>query len=219
MERLIPLTKIQKNILIGLGALLSNLVANLFTEFSTNVILKYFPERVKPGDIVFLFVPYIQGFEYVSEFLLFVLLVWGVYTLFKKAPKEITYYFYITGLILIIRSFMNILTPFERPLAPDMWHGFVRILGDKFISENLFLRLGMFPSGHVATSMICLISIVKYEASKKLQVLAVTIFVIECITMVISRGHYSIDIVGGIMLAVLVFLWSEKHLKDKLSLK
>jgi membrane-associated phospholipid phosphatase len=65
---------------------------------------------------------------------------------------------------------------------------------------------GMFPSGHtmLAAAIYFLIDGQRHPGFKRA---AGLLGLAEMITLILSRGHYSIDVAGGVMLAFIVIGW------------
>ncbi|MHB1476830.1 MAG: phosphatase PAP2-related protein [Coriobacteriia bacterium] len=74
----------------------------------------------------------------------------------------------------------------------------------------------MFPSGHMAAVLILVLltSASRAPALHRVQILLATL---ELTGLILAHGHYSIDVVGGMLLAYfVVHVWTEGRLFDPL---
>ena len=178
------------------------LVASTVTLFANYVITNMFTTRVISEDLLFSIFPYHIVTEYLSDVLFF----YGIYLFFFK------YFSYekdrrlelinIISVFYIARAILMMLTPLMRPTGVDIpSHGIFR---------EVMTQFGMFPSGHIGilALMYFMIEGVKYVELKKVYWWVV---LISSFLMIISRGHYSIDVVGGIMLSyIIVSEWRKR---------
>ncbi len=181
------------------------LLIALITNFtSTNIISAYFPERTAAPDLLFKLTPYIGWTQYwtdIANILSVVLL--AIYAFTKKRANKIPWIITTFATMEILRGFIIILTPLGGPLGNEMNYGLTTIH-----------QYGEFPSGHFATAIICYYFIDRASAPI-LNKLAFALIIIEGVCLILSRGHYSIDLVGGFMLSYIVYKLIEKH-KQKL---
>jgi membrane-associated phospholipid phosphatase len=62
----------------------------------------------------------------------------------------------------------------------------------------------MFPSGHAASVMLCTLMVDRADAPRA-HIALVVLTVAECLALLLCHAHYSIDIVGGLLLSY--FVW------------
>ncbi|HRI05921.1 MAG TPA: phosphatase PAP2 family protein [Candidatus Dojkabacteria bacterium] len=178
------------------------LVASIVTLFANYVITNIFTTRVISEDLLFNIFPYHIVTEYLSDILFF----YGIYLFFfkyfgheKKKRLEIINLF---SIFYIARAILMMLTPLMRPTGVDIpSHGIFR---------EVITQFGMFPSGHIGilALMYFMIEGVKYIELKKVYW---WVLLISSFLMIISMGHYSIDVVGGIMLSyIIVSEWRKR---------
>lgn len=171
------------------------LLALIASNLSTKFIGNYYIIRYVNPDLVFSLFPSSIYLEYFSDILVYfgILIFLSYYA--RKHKEKITGYINSVSIMYILHSIIKIFTPMMRPTGVDLpSHGVFR---------DVIPQLGMFPSGHVG-----LVSVLYYlidgEKDPRFKKLFLFIVVLECITMVISRGHYSIDVIGGVLLAYFV---------------
>ena len=90
-----------------------------------------------------------------------------------------------------------ILTPLGRPTGNATPYGLFKFVG--------IIQHGMFPSGHVALSFIIYLMIPR-DARKGFKGAAGILCILQIAVLVFSRGHYAIDIAGGLLISWTV--WS-----------
>jgi len=103
------------------------------------------------------------------------------------------------------RAALAALTPLGRPTGNEASYGIFSFIGLK--------QHGMFPSGHamLSAALFFQADAGRGRAAKRLLgILAAA----ECLALLLSRGHYSIDIAGGVMIA-----WIAVELERKRGLR
>ncbi len=162
----------------------------------------FYPERPIVPDLFFDFVPQLLWLEYISEpLILGSILVFFIY-IFSFDRKNIPFYFTSLGSVYFIRAFLMILTPLGRPTGNGVPYGLFKFIG--------IIQHGMFPSGHVALSFFIYLIILR-DTHKGLKNAAGILCILQIAVLVLSRGHYSIDIAGGLLISWTV--WSVHLLK------
>ena len=175
----------KKKIVLGIIVLLSGIV---LTKISNVVIRAYFPDRVIADDIFFKLTPLIPWMSYVADSLVVTSLLfltwWGI-----KKPKQIPTMLVALGVMYGMRAILNTFTPLGDPSGDTLNYGFLEFAP----------MLGMFPSGHIGTITTAYFLGVYFDNKQKNWLLPV--IVLEAIALWTTRGHYTIDIVGGLALA------------------
>ncbi len=159
------------------------------------VITNYFPTRLVNPDLMFMIFPYHITYEYASD-VLFILGIAVFALMYFLTVKQKRYdMINMISIFYIFRSILMILTPLMRPTGVDMpSHGIFR---------EQITQFGMFPSGHVGLLAI-MYFMISAEEFPKLKKFFLYLVIASAILMIISLGHYSIDVAGGIMLAYIV---------------
>jgi len=131
---------------------------------------------------------------------LFGFITFLIYIICKKKYRNIPYYFMVFGLFTYLRSIFIILTPFGHPRngipTQSIFKGFSRY------------ELGVFPSGHTGSVFL------EFTFSKGIyKKIILFLLCLVIISMFLARGHYSIDILSGLIFSYAVYHFSEKNLK------
>lgn len=128
-----------------------------------------------------------------------------VLSFFYWHPEDIAFFMVIMGIFEIIRGLFLFLTPLGDPAGDSV--GLINgVLGVQ--------AGGYFPSGHTGGAfMIFLITKGWWKFVAFMCFLGVIIF------LLIAHGHYSIDILAGILFAYAIYAFGNNYLRDKLTLK
>jgi hypothetical protein len=123
-----------------------------------------------------------------------------VYFFHKKDFNRIPFFLLMVGIFYIVRGVFIVLTPFGNPPlfngSDPLFHGFANY------------ELGVYPSGHTG-SVFMLFLLVKDKVYKWI---FGTCLVVVILTLFISHGHYSIDILSGIFFGYAIRSFGDKHL-------
>lgn len=180
-------------VVLGLGvlALAATLLGNL-------LILERFADAPRPDDLLFEVLPYVRP----ARWLTLVSLAGGfgafLVDLLRHEPRRLAAVGAVFALMYLLRAAIMVLTP----LAPAQGEG-------PFIFAQQ--QYGMFPSGHVAAvTLLLLLTPATRPALRWFQGL---MLLLMCAGLLLAHGHYSIDIVGGMLLsAVVVHTWRHGRL-------
>lgn len=174
---------------IGTAVLFTGIQLNFYSQ---NYLLGY----IKNGhslpvlnDLILDNIPY-WDIDYLYDiFSIVSLLVLVIYVIHKKKYEMVPYYLLLSGILQSVRGIFIILTPFGHPAGFDgtegIFNGFTNI------------ELGVYPSGHVGISYLYFL-VVKGNWYR-ITLLFSTIIII--FALFLSRGHYTIDILSGILFA------------------
>ncbi|MEM4625307.1 MAG: hypothetical protein QXJ28_00860 [Candidatus Pacearchaeota archaeon] len=117
----------------------------------------------------------------------------------KSKYEEIPYVLTLLGFLNIIRGIFLVLTPFGNPTSSY----------SALISGWDFLDYGVYPSGHVGAAFLAfLLTIEKTRYYVLLSCFGVII------SLLLAKGHYSIDIFSGIIFAYAIYSFGEKNLRN-----
>lgn len=186
------------------------------SKFASAIIIKDFPDRPMADDLLFRLFEYNLLLEYVTDVIAIMVILIAVFYMIRKGRKLVPYYMSLVGIFYSLRAVLNVLTPLQRPMVPDTLHGLARLVSSDIMRPEMY-NFGMFPSGHVGLTMLFYLIATKYASKGVSRILALLV-IVESVLMVASRGHYSIDIVGALALAYLVFEFGESKLKQKMLL-
>jgi membrane-associated phospholipid phosphatase len=167
--------------------------AAVTTEAASRTIASRFPDRPAAPDITYELLPYVPAASYLTlatvGALLLMLSIW----LIKHRPGHVREYVTLVSLMYLLRAGLTVLTPLAQDRAGSV------------LPFPLFQN-GLFPSGHTAVALLLLLLVGRHDAPR-VHAAAVALLAVMAVTMLLSRGHYSIDIVGGALLAY--FVWRE----------
>lgn len=171
----------------------------LTNVFSSVLINQLAPNRAINTDLLFMFTPYVRGLQFATDPILIFALCLLIYYVVTKKKHSLSYYFIAFGYLYILRGIFLPLTPLGRPTGNNDPYGYLGAIPQP----------GMFPSGH--TAAICLAYLIIEERNSSLiKVLMLILIVLEVVVLILSRGHYSIDIVGGALLAYVTYILAIK---------
>lgn len=160
----------------------------------SRLIAVRFPLRPRPEDLLFLSLPHVPWMQYVTDLVLLLAVgLLGVYAFSGHNTERIPSFICMFGLMELLRALIMALTPLASAAGNGRFFGLVPAV------QN-----GMFPSGHVATVALCFLIVDRAIRPELKNVLGLLI-IAESASMLLSHGHYSIDIVGGLLLSYFVF--------------
>lgn len=183
----------------ALFLLISGAAMDIIT--SQYLIPKLFPNRVPIADTLFNILPYAPWTQYLTDLANVFSVALLLFYLFPRRWGKLPLVLAILGLGYLMRSIFTMLNPFGGPLGNIVHYGLTTVH-----------QYGEFPSGHVflVTATYFLIQN-DTPVLKKLALLSVTI---EVISLLLSHGHYSVDIIGGWLIGYFTYhvLYSYKEL-------
>ncbi len=165
-------------------------IAGVTSVLGSLFIAARYPDRPAPRDTLFELLPHISAARYltaialIAGFALFI--IWAL----RSARADIPTFIAIFALMYFLRSAIIVLTPLANA------HG-----NGAYVFA--MVQNGMFPSGHAGAVFLCfaLISAEKAPVQRRVGLaLAATVWT----ALILSHGHYSIDVVGGVLLAYFV---------------
>jgi membrane-associated phospholipid phosphatase len=170
---------------------------------SSEAIQYFYPDRTPVIDTLFRLTPQVMWTQYLTDVAVLISPIVLLVIIIKKDAKHLPYYLCIFALGYLFRAFLIILNPMGGYFGNMSEYGLTSIL-----------QHGMFPSGHTL-----LVFLTYYLGqgflNKKINSFFLIGCLVEVISLVLSRGHYGIDIVGGILLAYFA-VFRFKGLKEKL---
>ena len=174
-----------------------------FNFLSSSCIYKYFPNRVIIDDLLFRLTPYVSWTQYWTDIAnLFSCILLLIY-LFYGRSRQFAYILTTFAVMYLMRGFLILLNPLGGPLGNGVHYGLTQIH-----------QYGQFPSGHTGIVILCYLLVDGKEAPIIKKVLLVSV-IVEIVSLILSRGHYSIDIVGGFFIAYLAVNIMQRY-KQKL---
>lgn len=193
-------TKIALSILILIVAAGLNFIASEFIQTT-------FPNRLPASDLLFVVLPYISWTQYVSSFaaILSPLTLLIYYIVVKN--KQFHWAILSFASVYALRAFLIILTPLGGPNGNMAKYGIATIM-----------QHGEFPSGHTALVITAVMLITaKTKTDKIFKTILIILAIAEIAALLLSHGHYSVDIVGGYLITYLVINEINKYRTSKSS--
>jgi membrane-associated phospholipid phosphatase len=176
-----------------------------FASFMVNYTNKIYPNLIISTDVLFKILPFVN-----FSILLDILSILGpiIFVIFvfknKKTIAKVPYYAIIIGVFYLIRAFFIYIAPLANPFPLEKW------------GLNIFPVGGMFPSGHTGILFLMFL-LTKDEPNSRRWALIFLIFaILEGVLMILSRGHYTIDILGAILVTYALHTFSKNHLQKRL---
>ncbi len=172
------------------------------------LIQELYPDRPIVPDIVFTITPEIPWLAYVTDPLIAVSMGLYLWQALRIDRRRLPFYIFAVAVLYFARPVLMILTPLGRPTGNTDSYGIFKFTG--------LLQHGMFPSGHQMLATLAYI-LMDRERIPRLKSIAGYIAILEGVTLLLSRGHYSIDVVGGALVA-LVIAERLSRIKDRFDL-
>ena len=152
------------------------------------------------SDLILDNLPVLNVALYYDIFCLIPIILVLIYFVHKKDYNRIPLFLLMSGIFYIVRGIFIVLTPFGNP---PMFNG-----SDPLFNGFAKYDLGVYPSGH--TGNVFLLFLLVKDRGYKYLIFACLILVI--ITLFLAHGHYSIDILSGLLFAYAIKSFGEKHL-------
>ena len=168
--------------------------AGVFCFAVSELIQRLYPQRPVVPDLLFTLLPEVPFLAFVTDPIMAAAIVLVLVYAFTRGRRHLPHFFFSVGIAYLARGVLMALTPLGRPTGNLDSYGIFRVISLK--------QHGMFPSGHItlAAAVYFLIDGKGHPGYKTAMGL---LGLAEIVTLILSRGHYSIDIAGGIMVGYL----------------
>jgi membrane-associated phospholipid phosphatase len=174
-------------LIIGLLGALANIAAMNYVN-----TLSY---REIPHDLLHEIIPFNDIFSVMAESAIIIMgLIFVIYIIRNKSYKDIPFYIAALGVFYIFRALILPLTPLTNPYPYPGHFG---------ILQKIIPYGGAFPSGH--TGFVFMIFFFVDKKHKIMKNIMLFFAIITAFLMIISRGHYTIDIIGSIFIAMTIY--------------
>jgi hypothetical protein len=169
----------------------------------TTPINEFFNENKEPKNAILIF----------SSFLIDVLLVWFCvrYALWGRTSRQIIFFILFYGTRAAIQSFFLMRIPpgycWDYPGFPSLAVSYEK-------------TSDFFYSGHVGVMLFCALEH-RWLGNRYMMWVALFVVFMESLIMIVLRGHYSIDIISGLVFAHYYWIvseWISLHVDKKLGL-
>lgn len=176
---------------LAIIAILINLLALAAIIAASFAIPIISPSRPPLNDLLFELTPYIPLAGYLTQIVLALTAIVTTHYAFSNKGISLPQIIAAIGTMEFIRALILVLTPLGLP-------------AQEIVNINTPLAAyGPFPSGHTAFVFLCYLFIDKNDIKTKTTLLFLLFG--EITFLILSRGHYSIDIVGGLLLGYAVY--------------
>ncbi len=177
-------------------------------EYIALNISKFYPPNLTIiPDFILDHTPYLNILWLCDVLVLLAIASFIIFLFSEKKWKELPFYAVMIGTYALIRAALVYVTPLANP-APNPG-------GLNFV---LMPSGAMFPSGHVGTIFLLFLFTLNSK-SKKWKIYLFILTILEIISLILSKGHYTIDIVGALFITYGIWKVGEEHFKKKLLLK
>ena len=190
---------------IGLVTLIFGIQLNFFSQ-------TYLYHYVAAGntlpelpDLVLDNIPYWDIDFLYDIFCFLAMFIFIAYIVDKRVLNKVPYFLMLLGIFNIIRGIFIVLTPLGNPPLFDgtqgLFNGFSKY------------EFGVYPSGHIGSVFLYLI----LSESRFYRILQLSCMLIITVALLLARGHYSIDILSGILFAYAIKAFGDQYLEPRFS--
>jgi membrane-associated phospholipid phosphatase len=170
-------------------------LSGLLAAVSSYAIQALYPDRPMPPDLLFDLLPHLPWTQFVVEAVYFAgAVLLGIYAFRRENRERIPEIIALFGLMEIGRALIIVLTPLAPPYDA----------ATHVVLHESIRNWGEFPSGHAGT-MILFYLIVDRETAPAIKRTLAALLAVEVLFLLTSHSHYSIDIVGGLLLGYFVY--------------
>lgn len=146
-------------------------------------------------DLIFQIIPFAYIYSVIAEVALLLSSAIFIFYLTKNSKwHELPLYLIMAAIFNILRAAIIPLNPFQNPYPLETFG----------ILNWIIPQAGMFPSGHVGLAFFFFLLAEKKHAVIKYLLLALSLII--AFFMVASRGHYTVDVIGGLLLAFAIYI-------------
>lgn len=157
------------------------------------LIQLYFPDRQPIPDTLFIVTPYVDWTQYLTDLAnIFSFVLVGFYVA-RGHREELPFILAVFGTAYLMRAFIILLNPFGGPLGNIVTYGLTTIH-----------QHGQFPSGHTLMVVVSYL-VVNAKKAPLIKRLLLGSVIVEMVSLILSRGHYGIDVLGGFFVAYVAY--------------
>lgn len=194
--------KLLKNKLLYLGLimLLTGIQLNFISQSYLHQSMLEGQNMPALSDLILDNLPY-WDIDFIGDiFSLFSIIIFAVYIIHKKQIDRVPYFLVLIGIFQILRAAFIVLTPIGNH---ELFDG----------TEGLFggfsnIELGVYPSGHLGAAYLYFI-LTRNPTYKRILLLSALIIMIS---LLLSRSHYSIDLLSGMIFAYAIKCFGDQKL-------
>jgi len=187
-----------KKIIIGLLVALAGVGVHMVGLALIDRLTTNYPSIADP---ILARLPFVSLFG-VGEVIFIALIAALTISFFRSRPQEVSYLLIMIGIYYALRGVFLFLMPIGSPLdAPPV---------DTRFHFYPYAGHAYFPGGHVGI-MLLLAMMTINKPMRWVLIIAILIFGFGSM---LTRAHYSGDILGGLMLGYVVYVFSERNIKQ-----
>jgi membrane-associated phospholipid phosphatase len=181
-------------------ALMLLIISYLGTFLSSLYLMNNFGDKLPILNDLFLDVlPYIR-IAILYDLLILLSYLFLIISSIKNDIKLIPYFIFMIAFSHIIRSIFIILTPFGNPNGADIG-----------IFNSLSHLFGVYPSGHTINAFLA------YKFSRDYyKKINLVLMILLILTLLLGRGHYSLDIFSGLIFGYAIYHFGEHNIKKSM---
>ena len=185
---------------IGILAVVAGFLSNYAAEIYLHNYMNEGKSLPMLSDLILDNLPYMNVSFMYDIFCIIPVGLLLIYIFHRKDFDRVPFFMLMIGIFYILRGIFIILTPFGNP---PMFEG-----TDSIFKGFSKYELGVYPSGHAGN--IFMIFLLTRDSIYKKLILFCLVIVVS--TLFLARGHYSIDVLSGIIFAYAIKTYGEKHL-------
>lgn len=189
-----------KYLYLGLLSLILGLGLNLASQTYLHNYMSEGKTLPMLSDLILDHLPHLDVSILYDLFCMIPLIVVIFYIIQRKDYGRIPFFLVLSGIFYIIRGAFIVLTPFGNP---PMFTG-----SDPLFNGFSKYELGVYPSGH--TGHVFLMYLLVNDRIYRKIIMSCLIIVIAALFL--AHGHYSIDILSGLLFSYAIRSLGEKHL-------
>lgn len=167
------------------------LLAASCSAASSGLIAHAFPDRPAARDLLFEALPYIDAAQYSADVALIGALACLLIEVIRNRPAQVPAIVTQFSVMYVLRAAAMLLTPLASAHGNAALYGIVPLV-----------QYGMWPSGHAGFALLCVLLIDK--RAKGLYRTTLALACIVWVSLIVGHAHYSIDVIGGMLLAYFV---------------
>ena len=177
------------------------LIVAVWLNYISTLYVDSLPKQEPVLDLMHSIFTFNQAYSIISEiFLVLAVLVFLWYIASRKDFESLPFYLTCIATFYLVRALILPLTPLQDPYPADHLFG---------ILSWLLPNGGTFPSGHTGLVFMMLWLVKSEDKAYKYIMLALSILM--AFFMIISRGHYTIDVIGSIFITYTIY-----HVADRI---
>lgn len=188
----------KKKLLIALGLLGLSFLTTLISDYG---IKRYFPTRPILDDAMFFIIPRIDVLQFFVDGVITLGFLLALAVFSERRIERVSTFVFAIGAMYFIRAILNLVTPLGDPSGEVLPYGFL---------ERVPLA-GMFPSGHIAALTVEYLLVRQWQTGKRAEFLYLLLIFLATMALWSTRGHYTIDIVGGMVLGYFAVKLANKY--------